>query len=382
MCWGPYNSRRDSTDRASQGLDAGPLGLNAGPVAEAIDPTDARASECEQTFGMDFANYTVGGLFENRHNYDMSHEDFAKALSEIRGRVWSLGWRTAEFGEIDRSIAERSWRRHDRGDKTERYGKKYGWIGYYEVAGALWDRGLLPDRHIARGRLADVDIDPSFPEVPPSVRQPKGPEWIKSIPADEEAWVRGGIVEVDEALVHPETVDGIAGPWVLVEGVPPDAGRRPRPICAGFLRGMLITRRDTVSLVRLLTSRPYLGNHLIPTCPEDYYLFAGEIPWSDKFASDASGDGALDPYQARIESARKRRGLVIELLAHTYAYESYHNTVNRAGGHLVPSKLFAQHTRFARTATDTRPCRTSRARGLLEPHNAFWIQRGPPALPT
>lgn len=36
------------------------------------------------------------------------------------------------------------------------------------------------------------------------------------------------------------------------------------------------------------------------------------------------------------------RPLKIELLAHHYAWESYHSTLNRAGGALVPSRRFSE----------------------------------------
>ena len=49
---------------------------------------------------------------------------------------------------------------------TERYGKKYGWIGFYTYAGMLDSDGRLPKDD---ERLSDVPIDPSFPESPPAL---------------------------------------------------------------------------------------------------------------------------------------------------------------------------------------------------------------------
>jgi hypothetical protein len=44
----------------------------------------------------------------------------------------------------------------------ERYGKKYSWIAYFEIAGLQSDKNLL-DNDWERFRLSDADIDPTFP---------------------------------------------------------------------------------------------------------------------------------------------------------------------------------------------------------------------------
>ena len=48
------------------------------------------------------------------------------------------------------------------GGKTDRYGKKYSWIAFYELAGLRQDKNLLPDYYDDL-RISDADIDPSFP---------------------------------------------------------------------------------------------------------------------------------------------------------------------------------------------------------------------------
>lgn len=76
-------------------------------------------------------------MSESRSNYQFDHPEHNSGMAEIRGRIWELGWRADQLDELDNSIAELDWRR--RGDdttRTERYGKKYGWIAYYELAGA------------------------------------------------------------------------------------------------------------------------------------------------------------------------------------------------------------------------------------------------------
>lgn len=46
--------------------------------------------------------------------------------------------------------------------RIERYGKRYGWIGFHIMAGLLSDRGQPPEG-------LEVDIDPAFPQPPQPV---------------------------------------------------------------------------------------------------------------------------------------------------------------------------------------------------------------------
>src|SRR5262249_39455854 len=126
------------------------LAFQPAATPQPIDDDDPRAEECNQTFGMDFANYTVGRLIPGRGNYQSDHLEYRAVLATIRGRVWDLGWRAEDFGDIDRRIRDDSWRRDNQPDRVERYGKKYGWIAYFEAAGVL----------AASGRLNELYLDP------------------------------------------------------------------------------------------------------------------------------------------------------------------------------------------------------------------------------
>jgi hypothetical protein len=85
-------------------------------------------------------------------------------------------------------------------------------------------------------------------------------------------------------------------------------------------------------------SIPYPGNFLIPEGGDDYYTYAGEIPWASTFAPDL-------PDEARERSAinfRDGRSFEVEILNHAYQWESYHSVLNEAGGALVPSRRFCE----------------------------------------
>jgi hypothetical protein len=126
-----------------------------------------RRGECDQTFGMDFENYIVGPLYEGRGNYQMDHPGFVAGLAEVRGRIRELGWREALVSEIDGQIRDEQWRRHETPDRIERYGKKYGWIAYYELAVASM---IAASSAISRG----VQIEESGPiSTRASLRHPR-----------------------------------------------------------------------------------------------------------------------------------------------------------------------------------------------------------------
>jgi hypothetical protein len=74
---------------------------------------------------------------------------------------------------------------------------------------------------------------------------------------------------------------------------------------------------------------------------EEYYLFAGEIPWSPEFAYELGKAGFEQPYLHQI-AINGQGHIEVEILAHRFAWESYHSQLNQAGGAYVPSKTFSQ----------------------------------------
>ena len=112
----------------------------------------------------DFANYTLGELVKDRNNYDFEHGEYKRVRANIFWRIYDLGYSLDDFGEIDKWIHQINWNysRSADGGKTDRYGKKYSWIAYYELAGFRQDKNLLPD-YCDSPRALNADIDPSFP---------------------------------------------------------------------------------------------------------------------------------------------------------------------------------------------------------------------------
>lgn len=267
--------------------DAVPSGVNpfsltfaAVPPAPVMTDDDSNAQECDHTIGMDFENYVIGHAVEGRQNYDFNHPEFRRAKSEVMARVWELGWRAAKLGDIDRAIAESAERFGSTRAKVERYGKKYGWIAYYELIGRLTDAGQNRDLWVGGGRHVTPDIDPTFPDEPPT-SPIRLPEWAPARPVDDEIWLRTGAVNMPAELWSPEEIYGVNGGWLLVEGFLQH--RRDGRKVFGFLRTLLLEAADVEPALGLASGLKYPGNQFFPDLPTIRDVFAGEMPWSPRF---------------------------------------------------------------------------------------------------
>lgn len=314
---------------------SGRWALAAPAPVQALTKGDPRADEAAQTLLMDFENYTLGRLFDDRGNYDMNHPGHQAAVAHVRGVVWALGWRAATFGTIDKRIAEDAYR-HGRGDRAvvERYGKKYGWIGFYTYAGLLEDSGKFPrsDRE-----FSDFDIDPSFPERPPNDGSSSvSLAWLSPGIESHETWIPTGASSLPLGIVRRETIGQHTGPWLAVHGYF-SAEDRVLGRCAwAFLSALVASKGNEARLVASLKAGGRLwGTHDVPS---EHFTFAGEIPWHSKFASVALAE---DAYRYYVQAGTQT--VEVEVLAHDYGWESYHSLINRAGSARVPSQLFSAH---------------------------------------
>jgi DNA replication protein DnaC len=233
---------------------------------------------------MDFDNYTTGRLVENRANYDDSHKDYRRVRRQIRWRILNLGYDSEKFKYIDRDIASSNFHmgRSDGGKKIDRYGKKYSWIAFFEVAGRRRLAGTLPDRHDIR--ISDTDIDPSFSEHALEWRPPMRPLFDAPY-RSASGWMGRGPNPDYRPLLTRKEVDGVLGPWVLLQGYINERGPRDSREAFTFLRGLMIAPEDVSRLKAILRPAEYPGNHAVPEPGEDHYLFAGEIGWSRKYGS-------------------------------------------------------------------------------------------------
>jgi len=303
------------------------------PAVPPLVDGDADADEAGQTLHMDFENYTIGRLFDDRANYDMDHTGHKAALAHVRGVVWTLGWRAATFERIDARIGEDAYRYgRDEQGAVERYGKKYGWIGFYTYAGFLEDSGTFP-----KGlEFSDVDIDPSFPEKAPVDGPSSVPDaWLGAGVDSHEEWVRTSATSLPLSVLRREVIGEHRGPWIAVHGHFRAEDRVLGRLAWAFVSAMVVAKKHERQFVTALKSgtRPWRARQV----PEDHYVFAGEIPWHPRFAEVALSE---DGYRENVRVGT--RNINVEALAHGYAWESYHSEMNRAGRALVPSKVFSE----------------------------------------
>jgi hypothetical protein len=237
-------------------------------------------------FGFDFDNYTIGYLIPKRRNYDFDDPEYIKVKANMWWRIYDLGYSLEKFGEIDKRIAENSFRRHGRaanGGKTDRYGKKYCWIAYYEIAGFREDNGLLRRDwwESDRVRRFEVDIDPSFPEEPNNIEVIKT-DFLGNRRTDLAVWIRTGRNPDLGPYLIVEKLQGEEGPWVLLDGYINQEDLDFNRGLFVFPRSLLVKNRDAEKVVNYLRKQD-LGGRWVPEIPSTSYVFAGEIPWCETF---------------------------------------------------------------------------------------------------
>lgn len=267
------------------------------PKASNIQLADVEAAKA--AIQMDFDNYTTGRIVSNRRNYDEEHVDYQGVQRQIRWRILDLGFEPETFKQIDSIIGSSNFHsgRKDDGGKTDRYGKKYSWIAFFEVAGRRLLDGILPDRD--NPRLSDTDIDPSFPEPGINWSFPLNPLFaapFRSAPH----WLEHGASPDYRHLLQLEEIDGVPGPWVLLDGYIGEFEPASHRGTFTFLRGFLIANRQIEKFQRLAREVEYPGNDGVPSPWEDHYVFAGEIGWSPKvLTSLRRADGTAKPQVSR-----------------------------------------------------------------------------------
>ena len=322
-----------------------PLKQVESPFAEANAVTDLEFEGVDTAFRMDFENYTLGRLVEGRTNYDYSHKDYSDIRRQVRWRVGHLGFSNEQFAEVDGLIDNASW--HSRGDraKVERYGKKYSWVAFFEMYGVRLSQGLLPT-WAEHDRPSDSDIDPSFP-VPPRDWVPELDNPLNRGPEDVVEWVATGPTPDYESILKLEELDGEPGPWLLLDGFIEQGQEGDARLIFTFLRCLLAGPSELQQIFTEYDRRPYPGNMAIPDPITDTNTFAGEIPWSTRFAyplRDKNGAAERQIVRAfETYGPDPREGVPVELPVANFVWEgSLDSSVNQVGSVMVPSPALCE----------------------------------------
>ena len=323
-----------------------PFGQQISPFPPASEIDDSDVIEAKDVIGLHFGNYTIGRLIPNRRNYDYDNTTYKDVRRQLEHRIVELGYSRARFAEIDRKIGEGSWRAENRGgQRTDRYGKKYSWIAYFEMYGLRLNEGGLSHGR-DKDRTSDADIDPSFPE-PARMWMPSLPDPFNSSPTESQKWLTEGRTPDYEDILHPEEVDGQPGPWVLLEGYVEQSAKDDARRVFTFLRGLLVKPDRVGKVFATFDVLEYPGNNAIPEPLEDHYTYAGEIPWSPRFGSAIrlpNGRASRNLQRAFVVFDGKRwtQGIQVEVPTHGFSWESYHSALNQVSGTIVPAPALCE----------------------------------------
>ena len=233
---------------------------------------------------MDFRDYTLKSLTKVD---DSAPDEYKRVKKNVYWRIYNLGYSSDTFGEIDRELGEENYRKYSRsadGRKTDRYGKKYSWIAFYELSGFRQDNNLLPDYN--NSRTLYTDIDPSFPDEHREYnlvtedllgnREVLTQQWVSKTP-------------------HPDMtkylkIDGPCGEkgtWILLNGFLSQKDNQVNRDMFSFLQGLIVKSEEVEEIVEVLKKQEKIDRNTLPYCPEDGYTYAGEIPWCDTYPDNS-----------------------------------------------------------------------------------------------
>ena len=311
------------------------------PFAVASKIDEKQIVPANSAIRMDFGNYTIGRLIADRGNYDDKHPGYQAVLRQIKYRLLELGYSPATFGDIDKSIEQERWHyRQDRESSTDRYGKKYSWIAFFEMYGVRESHQLL-DEWRKDEHTSDADIDPSFPELA-KIWMPHINALFSEETKSPKQWLVHGPTPDYSHLLHelPE-VDEQVGSWTLLDGYIREKSAEYDQRIFTFLRGLLIQPAQKDQLNAKFYAIQYPGNFAIPRPHEDYYTYGGEIPWSIRFGAPMKRSG--NPTKRDIQEAfeywpsKEHTGIPVEIPVWEFSWESYHSQLNQVSGITVPA---------------------------------------------
>ena len=230
---------------------------------------------------MDFVHYTLSGLLKGG-----DPDEYKRVQSNTLWRVYDLGYSLDDFEEIDGWIAQENFRygRSADGHKTDRYGKKYSWIAFYELAGFRQDEGLLPDNYDAP-RILEGDIDPSFPVEQRECNIVKE-DFLGDSKISAKEWVSKSNPPDLTPYLQVDRFCGKEGSWILLDGYLRQKNDQISRGMFALLRGLIVKSDKSEEIVEWLR-REKIAQWIVLSYPNNYYTYAGEIPWCDTYPKNS-----------------------------------------------------------------------------------------------
>ena len=262
-----------------------------------VKQEEPRVVGAESPFRMDFENYTIGRLVPERGNYDYDQPIYQDVRAKIRWRVENLGWSSEKFAEIEKSIDSHSRHYYGRQGhaKTQRYGKKYSWIAYYEMAGQLRDEDKLGHW----GERFAVDIDPSFSE-PIEEKPSDSAHYLGEADIGAIDWVSRSRLPELSALTLVDSIGDFSGSWVLLNGY---ISEESQALDRSFYVDIKAFLLDIDSIEKLKSCYEKLeqGSVSRPSLEQTHYKYAGEL-----YQSNLSSLGSDARFEITVGSETKK----------------------------------------------------------------------------
>ena len=318
---------------------------------------------------MDFSNYTIGTIVPKGHSYSNPPEK-QKVRRQIYWRIYDLGWESEKFTKAEEGIGNENHRNsRTEKPKTERYGKKYSWVAFYELYGFREDNNLVK-KEWSNFRPSQSDIDPTFPEFPENkVFIDEDFLGDRSTPLID--WYNNAEQPKLDFYLTVNNLDQRGNDWVCLNGFlsQRDKGHNREQFI--FIRGIIVKENEYDEFLNLLQKKDFRSGKILGGS-ENYYTYAGEmntveeatysnfrevqfeisrqkkiVKKGDKgyyhnFSFDGDGLTMNNPSEIEIEEVTTKDFEILLPVAE-YNWESHHSSVNHAGHQSVVSKEFSLH---------------------------------------
>ena len=222
---------------------------------------------------MDFSNYQLGYLIPDGGAYSNPPLK-KKARWFLHQRIHELGWNEKQFKAIDSNINSDYWSRHNDNSKVDRYGKKYSWIAYYELAGILDDVGLLQNEWDEYRPMA-ADIDLSFPEEDRSIELLKD-NFLGNNSINTKEWIETDTPIELVTLLYGQLLEEEDSTYICIYGYFSSQNQEIGRKRFTFVRPLIINAEEYDDFLALL-SKQDLGGRWLPEIQTNSNIFAGEM---------------------------------------------------------------------------------------------------------
>jgi len=253
--------------------------------------------------GFNFRNYSIGRLVATGRTDDADNPEYKLIRNQLLWRVEQLGWTAKRFEVIDQGIANDVFRPSRDPFKTDRYGKKYSRIAFFELDGLRHDIGILKRRRPTE-RPNGTDLDPCFP-TPSREEKLITEDFLGGGAAAD--WLKNGKIDLTAYLRLKEAASE-KGPWVMLDGTfhQEDLARGRRVVCK--VHTFVVANKNRVPFIAAMKQRIDPAQDPVDR-PQAMITFAGEIPWCDTFPKNGLTEVQIELERHKVPLQRTEQVL-------------------------------------------------------------------------